>query len=274
MTRIVTWLAIVFLASVTGSTVTVAQPNLNDLLRLGTQILNNHAPFPPVPPETQVRSPALQLAGPSFDCRKVTKAAEGAVCASPELAALDRQVADAYGNAVATADTSVAPAGRPFDGRQGPSTGKSIGSGQAQAEGPALVSDAHAESEKYYKDCEAKKADGNPYPYFHDCRCLATSFEKERLKRGPDVSPYTINTDIGASCVNKPGIILYGHDDCTRNAVVYERMYGVKPDQLEGFCTCVGSTMAVRYAAKPDPDYQYIGMVQAQAGLDCSKKAF
>ncbi|WP_192355771.1 peptidoglycan-binding protein [Mesorhizobium mediterraneum] len=38
----------------------------------------------------------LAGAAPAFDCRAVSQAAEGAICASPELAALDRQLGDAY----------------------------------------------------------------------------------------------------------------------------------------------------------------------------------
>ena len=43
----------------------------------------------------------VATAGPSFDCREARQASEGAICASPELAALDRQLAADYDAAVA-----------------------------------------------------------------------------------------------------------------------------------------------------------------------------
>ena len=44
--------------------------------------------------------PALAQDGPSFDCAKAESAAEELVCADPELAALDRRVADRYAAAL------------------------------------------------------------------------------------------------------------------------------------------------------------------------------
>ena len=45
---------------------------------------------------------------PGLDCRTVTTATEGAICASPELAALDQQLTTAYRAAIAGSDVSAA----------------------------------------------------------------------------------------------------------------------------------------------------------------------
>ena len=47
-----------------------------------------------------------QDAGPAFDCRAVTRAVESAVCGSPELGALDRQLDGVYSDALASADAA------------------------------------------------------------------------------------------------------------------------------------------------------------------------
>ncbi|WP_298496973.1 MliC family protein [uncultured Maritimibacter sp.] len=49
-------------------------------------------------------SPAFAQDGPSFDCAKAESSAEEAICASPELAALDQRVADVYARALAAAE--------------------------------------------------------------------------------------------------------------------------------------------------------------------------
>lgn len=54
-----------------------------------------------VPVETPV--PASTTNGPSFDCAKAALPAEKAICASPQLAALDRELAATYGDTLRTA---------------------------------------------------------------------------------------------------------------------------------------------------------------------------
>lgn len=50
-----------------------------------------------------VTTPAIGQVGPSFDCGKAQSATEEIVCEDPELAALDRLVADRYGAALEAA---------------------------------------------------------------------------------------------------------------------------------------------------------------------------
>ncbi len=53
-------------------------------------------------------APSPASMGPSFDCRKAASADEQAICASSDLAALDRQLADAYSAALASANDAAA----------------------------------------------------------------------------------------------------------------------------------------------------------------------
>ncbi len=53
-------------------------------------------------------APSPASMGPSFDCRKAASADERAICASADLAAIDRQLADAYSAALASADDATA----------------------------------------------------------------------------------------------------------------------------------------------------------------------
>ena len=48
--------------------------------------------------------PAVAADGPSFDCAKAGSSAEEVVCSDPELSALDVELADTYGAALAAAD--------------------------------------------------------------------------------------------------------------------------------------------------------------------------
>lgn len=66
------------------------------------------APLPPPPPPVPQPTPAAPApearSSPSFDCRYARTRSEQAVCASDELAALDRRMAALYSGAMADAD--------------------------------------------------------------------------------------------------------------------------------------------------------------------------
>lgn len=58
----------------------------------------------PQPQVVRPAEPSRPIARPSYDCRNARTSSEIAVCNSPTLAALDRQMAAQYGSAVASAD--------------------------------------------------------------------------------------------------------------------------------------------------------------------------
>ena len=91
-----------------GSAPALAQPSLTNLLGVGAQILNRLPPDRLPSPQTNNAGIADPATGPSYDCGKARQVAAIVVCASLELSTLDRQLAAAYGAAVAKADAPAA----------------------------------------------------------------------------------------------------------------------------------------------------------------------
>jgi hypothetical protein len=134
---------------------------------------------------------------------------------------------------------------------------------------PDLQNQLLDESQSVHDEC-SKKLD---YPYFHDCQCIASTFLEARLKRGPDVNRYSILNDIGSKCVNKPGIAGHSYDECiNRLSFLAPQTRQLTDKEIEPFCRCFARTMALRYAAAPNPNYDYIANMHSNVLNECYNK--